>query len=164
MKKLFFTLALVAACIFTAYSQDYKSAIGLRLGAPSSISFKHFLSEKNAFELFVGYRRYSSYLNFFNVGALYQVHNNINGVEGLKWYYGGGATAFFWNYDEVFYSNDNYNGFNLGIMGNLGLDYKFVSAPINLSLDWVPTFVIGDGLYNNFRADYGALSIRYTFK
>jgi len=74
-----------------------------------------------------------------------------------------GATAIFWNYDNVFYANDNFGSVNLGIMGALGLDYKFADAPINLSLDWVPTFVIGEGAYNGFRADMGALSVRYTF-
>jgi len=163
MKKLFFTLALVGACMFTASAQDYKSAIGLRLGYPTSISFKHFLNERNAVEVFVGFRNYT-YVNNINIGALYQVHAPINGVEGLKWYFGGGAAAFLWTYDDDYFPNNDYGGFNLGIMGNLGLDYKFATAPINLSLDWVPTFVIGDAYYNGFLGGYGALSVRYTFK
>ena len=57
MKKLFFTLAIMFAC-FAAFSQaNYKSAIGLRLGYPASISFKTFVNEKGAFEGFLGYRR-----------------------------------------------------------------------------------------------------------
>lgn len=167
MKKLFFTLALVGACIFTAHAQEYKSAIGLRLGRPNSISFKHFLSERNAFEIFLGYRRFSSYVNYLNAGALYQVHNPISGVEGLRWYYGGGAAVYFWNYDDDFFVGNEYNSLNVGILGNLGLDYKFADAPINASLDWVPAFVFGDdygdGYGGGFGAGYGALSIRYTF-
>ncbi len=163
MKKFLFTLALVGACIFTASSQDYKSAIGLRLGSPNSISYKHFLSQNNAIEVFLGYRRQSAFINFLNVGVLYQVHNRINGAEGLRWYYGGGATVFFWNYDRDVYASDLYNNLNIGIMGNLGLDYKFVDLPLNLSLDWTPTFVIGDAYYDKFRGDYYALSARYTF-
>ncbi len=162
MKKLFITLALVGACVFTASSQDYKSAIGLRLGFPTSISFKHFMTEKNAFEIFAGFRGYT-YVRNINIGALYQIHTPIGGAPGLKWYFGFGASAFLWTYDKDFSFGREYGSFNLGLMGNLGLDYKFVNAPVNLSLDWVPTFVIGEAYYNGFLGNYGALSVRYTF-
>lgn len=162
MKKLFFTLAIMFAC-FAAYSQaNYKSAIGLRLGYPASISFKTFLNESNALEAYVGFRRWANYGNFVNIGALYEVHNSFPNVEGLNWYYGGGAAVYFWNY-EAFYADD-YSNLNVGISGCLGLDYKFANAPVNLSVDWVPTFVIGDAYYGGFRGDAGALSVRYTFK
>ena len=161
MKKLFFTLAIMFT-VSVAFSQNYKSAIGLRLGYPASISFKTFLSEKNAVEAYVGYRRWS-YVNYVNIGALYQVHNPISSVDGLSWYYGGGAAVYFWNYDDVYFTDD-YNSLSVGISGCLGLDFKFPNAPVNLSVDWVPTFVIGDAYYGGFRGDAGALSVRYTFK
>ncbi len=163
MKKLLFTLAIMFA-FSAAYSQSYKSAIGLRFGYPTSISFKTFLSEKGAAEVFLGYRRYASYVNYLAVGALYEVHTPIESVDGLSWYYGGGVSAYFWNYDEVFFANDDYNNLNVGIMGALGLDFKFPNAPVNLSVDWVPTFVIGDAYRSGFRGDAGALSARYVFK
>lgn len=166
MKKLIFTLAVIFCCVFAAQSQssDYKTAVGLRFGYPTSVSLKHFFSEKNAVELFVGYRRYWRYASDFRIGGLYLVHTPITDVEGLKWYVGGGATAIFNLYDDVYYASDNYGSVNLGIMGALGLDYKFADYPINLSVDWVPTFVIGSSAYDGFRAGYGALSARYTIK
>ena len=60
MKKLFFTLVLLVA-FFAANSQEYKSAIGLRLGYPTSITYKHFISEPGAIEVFAGFRSYSLY-------------------------------------------------------------------------------------------------------
>ena len=168
MKKIFFTLAIVGACVFTAQAQGYKSAIGLRLGLPNSISFKQFISGQNAVEVFLGYRRYNSFVNFLNIGGLYQVHTPINEVEGLRWYYGGGAAVYFWNYDNDFFVGNDYNSLNVGILGNLGLDYKFATAPVNLSIDWVPAFIFGDdydgGYGGGFGAGYGALSVRYTFR
>lgn len=164
MKKLIFIFALMFCCAFAAKSQsDYKTAIGLRFGYPLSLSLKHFISEKNAIEAFLGYRRYSVYASDFRLGALYLHHTPIESVAGLKWYVGGGASAIFWNYDKDFYSSYNYGTVNVGIMGALGLDYKFADVPFNLSIDWVPTFVVGEGAYNGFRADAGALSARYTF-
>ncbi len=164
MKKLFFIVAMVFA-FSAAYSQSsYKSAIGLRFGYPTSISFKTFVSDKAAFEAFVGYRRYASFVNYLTVGALYEVHTPITGVDGLSWYYGGGASVIFWNYDDVYFRNDEFKSLNLGIMGVLGLDFKFPNAPVNLSVDWVPTFIIGNAYNDGFRGDAGALSARYTFR
>jgi hypothetical protein len=164
MKKLIFALALVLCCVFTVQSQsEYKTAVGLRLGYPAAVSLKHFISEKGAVEAFVGFRGYT-WVRLINVGALYQHHSIISEVEGLKWYVGGGAGAWLWTYDKDFNFGADYNNFNLGIMGCLGLDYKFADLPLNLSVDWVPTLIVGDAYYGGFTAGYGALSARYTLK
>lgn len=159
IKKLCFTLALLGACLFTVQAQEYNSAIGLRLGSPLSISFKQFISEPGAIEVFAGFRNYSGY-GWFNVGGLYQHHFPITSVEGLKWYVGGGASVYFWNYDFDLPGDEDTN-LSLGILGNLGLDYKFATAPINLSVDWMPSIFIS-GYGSGFGAGYGALSVRYT--
>ncbi|MBL7807510.1 MAG: hypothetical protein JNN28_06845 [Saprospiraceae bacterium] len=165
MKKLIFALAVVLCCVFTAQGQStYKSAIGLRLGYPAAVSYKHFLNEKGAVEAFVGFRGYV-YARVINIGAMYQHHTPIAEVEGLQWYIGGGAGAWLWTYDNDYNFGADYNGFNLAIMGCGGLDYKFADLPLNLSVDWVPTFVLGDSYYSSgFGFGYGALSARYTLK
>lgn len=162
MKKLLFLFAFVGALMFSnaIQAQEYSSAIGLRLGVPLSVSYKKFLSGSNALELFAGYRGYTFY-NWINVGALYQVHKPINGVDGLQWYFGGGAGAFLYNYDAGFDFGDS-GSFGIGIMGNLGLDYKFANTPINVSADWVPTIYVGSGYLTGFGGGYGALAVRYT--
>lgn len=161
MKKLFFLFAFLGAVLFSnaIQAQEYNSAIGLRLGYPLSVSYKKFLNESNALELFAGFRGYTGY-SWVNVGAAYQVHKPINGVDGLQWYFGGGASAFFFNYNNGF--GGDAGAFGLGIMGNLGLDYKFANAPINVSADWMPTFFIGNGYLTGFGGGYGALAVRYT--
>lgn len=163
MKKIFLTLALAFGCFFAAYSQNYNSAIGLRLGYPVSLSYKHFISEPGAIEGFLGFRSYSGY-GWINVGATYQHHFPISEVAGLSWYVGGGASAFFWNdRDDVFANNDDFSTTSFGILGVLGLDYKFESAPINLSVDWMPTIFV-NGYGSGFGGGYGALSVRYVLK
>lgn len=161
MKTLKFlsVIALFLGFTMTMQAQDYNSAIGLRLGSPLSVSYKTFLGGgSNAIEAFAGFRSYSGY-GWFNVGALYQVHKPINGAEGLNWYFGGGASLFFWNYDDNFVDSDAST--SIGILGNLGLDYKFANAPVNLSLDWVPAFFV-NGYGSGFGGGYGALSVRYV--
>lgn len=164
MKKLIIALCVTVATFFATEvaAQTYNSAIGLRLGYPTSLSYKTFLSEKAAFEGILGFRSNSVGWRWIAIGAAYQVHNPINGVAGLQWYYGGGASLYLWSFDDDVFFEDESN-VSFGIQGYLGLDFKIPNAPINLSLDWVPTFFIG-GYGSGFGADYGSLSVRYTLK
>ncbi len=157
--KIFTVLAFAFLFSVTTNAQDYKSAIGLRLGYPLSISYKTFLSEKGAFEATAGFRSYAGY-SWFNVGAYYQVHNDIPSVSGLRWYYGAGANAYFWSWDSNFINPGSSTSF--GISGVLGLDYKFADIPLNVSVDWIPTYFI-NGYGSGFSGGYGALAARYTF-
>ena len=158
MKKVIFTLAMAMGFTFAAYSQDYNSAIGLRLGYPTSVSYKKFISEKGAIEAFAGFRSYSLY-NWFNVGGLYEHHGALPSIaDGLSWYFGGGASVFFWSYDDGFVGDGSTS---VGILGTLGLDYKFEDAPINISVDWLPIFFL-NGYGDSFGGRYGALSVRYV--
>ncbi|MDZ7607490.1 MAG: hypothetical protein U5K79_18305 [Cyclobacteriaceae bacterium] len=162
MKKitLLFAMLFLLALTSEMKAQDYKSAIGLRLGYPISISYKTFLTEFNALELYAGFRSYSGVYGYFTVGGLYEIHKPIGDVDGLSWYYGGGASVQFFTYDNAYNFDDDNGSFGVGISGVIGLDYKFPTAPFNLSLDFMPTFRLGgwdDGYYS-----WGALSARYV--
>lgn len=145
---LFFTTTVMAQSK-SQNSSSYKTALGVKVWDGGGISFKHFVSDKNAVEL-IGY--------FWNRGTrvtgLYEIHGDINGAKGLKWYIGPGAHIGFYNtkYGDGVYA---------GVDGVLGLDYKFKGAPINMSLDWQPSFEFGDN--RGFVGSWGGLGIRYTF-
>ncbi len=154
--RLFF----IAACFMFAaglFAQPFKSAIGLRFGYPTSVSYKTFISESNALEFFGGIRSWG-FGSAINIGGAYQIHKPISSVEGLEWYYGAGAGAWIYTYDSGI-TNDG--GFGLGVSGYLGLQYTFDNIPLTLSSDWVPTFFLGGGYYNGFGAANGAFAARY---
>jgi hypothetical protein len=159
MKKLalLFSMLLVLALSGGLKAQNYKSAIGLRLGVPLAVSYKFFVTEPGAIELYAGYRHYAFGYTYFSLGGMYEHHFPISSVDGLAWYVGGGASVWFFNYDFV--TDESATG--IGINGIIGLDYKFANAPINLSVDWGPTFQVS-GYGNGFAAGYGALAVRYT--
>ncbi|MDB5203837.1 MAG: hypothetical protein JWQ27_3246 [Ferruginibacter sp.] len=131
-------------------SQDYKTALGVKF-YPGAITLKHFVDDKAAVEG-IGY--------FFNYGTritgLYEIHGDINNAPGLKWYIGPGAHI-------GFYSNKYGGATSVGVDGVLGLDYKFKGAPINMSLDWQPSFEFGNKYNNGFNGNWGGLAIRYVF-
>jgi len=161
MKKVILALTLVMGLSMAASAQNYTSAIGLRLGYPTSVSYKHFISDQGALEGFLGFRSYARSYSWVTLGLTYQHHWDISGVDGLSWYAGGGLSAFFWNYKDNFIGAEGNT--SIGVLGALGLDYKFDSAPVNLSLDWLPIFFV-NGYGSGFGGGYGALSVRYVLK
>jgi len=151
---------LTTATTYTLQAQDYKTAIGARLGYPLSASIKHFITENHALEGYVGTRGYAGY-RWSNVSGAYLIHKPIEEVEGLKWYFGGGASVYFWRFDFGF--GENFGTTSIGIQGYGGLEYTFENAPISLSVDWIPTVFI-NGFGSGFGGGFGSLAVRYTLK
>ncbi len=160
MKKLLF-LSLFIVGTFTARAQQqnnsttYTTALGLKM-YPGALSVKHFIANNKAVE---GLAFISQ--DGFRLTGLYEIHNDLSSVEGLKWYVGGGAHMGIWSDQwKVQYPERN-GSVSIGVDGVLGLDYKIKGAPLNISFDWQPSFnFIG---YNYFESAWGGLGIRYTF-
>lgn len=159
MRKLFL-LSITLFVFFSSQGQSkspnsssYKTALGVKVWDGAGVTLKHFFEGNNAGE-FIAY--------FWNRGfrftGLYEIHGNFADASGLKWYVGPGAHVGFYDYYNN--HNDHVDGVFIGIDGVLGLDYKFNGAPINISIDWQPSFEFGE--YVGF-AHWGGLGIRYTF-
>jgi hypothetical protein len=158
MKKLaFVALALVVLskqADAQAMGSTYRTALGFKF-YPGAITIKHFTRSNRALEGLAYFWNYG-----FRFTGLYEIHGDINGAPGLKWYVGPGAHVGFWSDEWRHRYPTREDGVAIGIDGVLGLDYKINNAPINLSLDWQPSFnIIG---YTYF-SSWGGLGIRYTF-
>ena len=166
-----FLLLLVAQ---SAFSQDYKTGIGLRGGWISGLTVKHFIKEGRALEGILspgyGWGRYGG----FQVTGLYEIHKPAfakDDVEGLFWFYGGGAHfgggyhRDHWHYNNGawggYYHEHNYVAFGIDFI--FGIEYKIEEVPITLGLDVKPFFE----LVTDRDAHHGfwdsAFSIRYVF-
>ena len=120
---------------------DYATAIGLRAGETSGMTFKQFVTDENAFEAIIGVWPYA-----LGVTALYEKHKPAFDTEGMKWYYGAGGHATFGtnriyyvyrNGDRYYYKySSGRAGFGLDAI--LGLEYKIKSIPFAMSLDVKP--------------------------
>lgn len=161
MKKTLLTVSVITAMAMfgSLYGQSYQSAVGLRLGSPWAASYKMFISEPGAIEVFAGYRWHGSY-SWVSANGLYQHHFPIGSVENLSWYIGAGAGVQFWSWKGLALDDSNTS---ISIMGVGGLDYKFADIPLNLSLDWMPTYFLG-GYFSGFGGGYGSLTARYVLK
>ena len=160
MKKIMFVSLFIAAIAFsnTASSQAYKTGVGVRLSSAqamvnNSISLKHFLNERSAIEVLF------SFGDPLAIGALYEIHKPFS-TEGLQWFYGGGGYLGFvksWNPTK----NKNETDVNIGAQGVVGLDYKFVNLPLNLSIDWKPELNLVSDI--NFEPAAVGFTARFTF-
>lgn len=166
MKKSLLKSLLVVAVMFLGLSnsnaQDYSAAVGLRIGFPTSISGKFKVAEGKMVEAAIGYRNFS-YWNWISLSGAYQIYKPIGAVDGLHWYWGGGASAYFWSFDNdnIFFAGDDYNTTSFGIQAYGGLDYVFENVPVNLSIDLVPTYFL-NSYGSGFAGGYGAIGVRYT--
>ncbi|MEE9373844.1 MAG: hypothetical protein V3V00_12410 [Saprospiraceae bacterium] len=141
--------------IGTTGGRPFKTAVGLRLGVPLSITYKSFLNKTGALEVFAGYRNFGVG-NFISFGVGYQIHKDIPAIDNLQWYYGAGVSGYSWSYEFLD------NALSVAPTGFLGWSYTLKKAPINIGADWQPTFFIGNsGFYSGFGAGYGSFYVRY---
>ena len=148
-------LSLSICSLTNAQKSDYTAALGLKF-YPRGITYKTFIKDNIAIEGVGYFWEYGS-----RITGLYQYYGDIVPVDGLKWYAGLGAHIGFWNDKWKKDYPTRQNGLSIGVDGVLGIDYKIGVAPINLSLDWQPSFnILG---YNYFESGWGGLGIRYTF-
>ncbi|HMO60488.1 MAG TPA: hypothetical protein PKC39_03755 [Ferruginibacter sp.] len=152
LSVVFTALAVAKVSAQKSSGQDYTTALGVKF-YPGAVTLKHFLNSDNKALEGIGY----FWDRGFRITGLYEIHGDIKDVSGLKWYIGPGAHV-------GFYNNKFGGGTSIGVDGVIGLDYKFNDAPINISLDWQPSFEFGNNYGNGFAGNFGGLSIRYTLK
>ena len=144
-----FTVSVSRAQSKSSDGSSYQTALGVKVWDGGGISLKHFISDQHALEG-IGY----FWSQGVRITGLYEIYGPISGATGLQWYIGPGAHI-------GFYNSKNGDGSFIGLDGVLGLDYKFNGAPINVSLDWQPSFEFGTN--RGFIGSWGGLGIRYTF-
>ncbi|CAN0013796.1 unnamed protein product, partial [Chrysoparadoxa australica] len=99
--------------------------------------------------------------------VLYERHVNAFGVNGFKWYYGGGGHASIHNnqYYGTYFGRSPYyddGALGLGVDGILGLEYKIPAIPFALSLDIKPFVEVNTAGGVGFAFDSG-LGIKVCF-
>ena len=137
------------------FSQDYKTAIGLKGGYPGfgSLNAKHFISENTALEATFGGISRENYGNGAFAILDYEIQNSLE--SSFSWYYGGGGLLGFTTNDS------GTTTLQLGINSTVGIEYTFDEVPINCSLNTGPLIFISPEVRFNWG---GGLSIRYAIR
>lgn len=133
----------------TRNSTSYKTAAGVKIWNGGGLNLKTFVrQEKEAVEIIGFFGQ-----GFARITGLYEFHGDLSTDGELKWYAGPGAHVNFYNAPI---------GTIFGVDGVLGLDYKFKNLPLNLAVDWQPSFEFGKNV-TGFSGNWGGLAVRYTF-
>lgn len=138
------------------FTTGYQKAIGVKM-YPSAISYKSFLTDSKAFEV-LGYFT----LDGFRTTVMIEKYSPFADTEQLSWYIGYGGHLGIWSEEWKKNNPTHKAGIALGVDGILGLDYKLKNAPLNISLDWQPSFNFVGSSY--FESGWAGLGIRYTLK
>lgn len=155
MKKLLFFVALISLTAI-AGAQVSSNALGARLYggdtfSGAELSYQKGLNDRNRLELDAsfGFRH-----DFTRLALIGIYHWNWNIAGGFNWYVGPGATVAYDNFDGNTYVN-------VGVGGQIGIEYKFRDLPVLISLDSRPMWdFLGDVNGLGWGA---ALGIRFTW-
>ena len=157
MKKTFLILVLGLLLFNSSQGQDYNTGIGIRAGFGQGLTIKHFIKNNTALEGIL----VTEYGGFYATG-LYEIHKLAFQTPRLNWYYGFGGHIGFGSFNDrhPLYKYEEHTP-KIGIDGIIGLEYNFTEIPINIGIDYKPTF----DLTGEFGLIFGegALSIRYIF-
>ena len=140
MKKIILIAALVLG--FAAAASAQPKAIGLRIGGGAELSYQHNVGA-NFIEADLGLESFKN----LGVAATYNFSIAEFG-DGFKFYAGPGIGLGF------------AESLMVGVAGQAGIEYKFASAPVNISVDVRPYFdFMGVGLVGW----YPHIGVRYNF-
>ena len=140
-------ILLVAALGISIAANAQSRALGLRAGYGGELSYQHSFGSNFA-EFDLGW-----FSRGFDIVGIYDFVIAGNGQVNL--YVGPGAQLGFYNH----YDGDA--RVNVGIAGQLGVEWNIPSIPLQLSVDWRPVyFLMHDG---GFGYDSVGLGIRYRF-
>jgi hypothetical protein len=144
-RQLFVVMIIVAGSVLTSNAQE----VGIRFGGTNGFGGVAVDGVFGAGQ----FSRIHADLGFYKGGvgidALWDfLFKPING-EALNWYLGAGPST---------YIGDR---FDLGVSGEIGIEYRFSEVPIAIGVDWRPTFWIIEE--TRFGADSFGLNVRYVF-
>lgn len=166
MKKVILSVILLAGFTFAAEAQNIsKNALGIRLGDNDGfggeISYQRKLSKNNRLEIGFGWRNNDD-IDAIKLTGIYQWIWNIEG--GFNWYAGVGGGLGIWDNNNYNNGKNTYDEDGLVIFaaGDIGIEYDFEQAPIQISLDLRPQLGFNNYNDDNFGIDIG-LGIRYRF-
>ena len=154
MKKITIAFLLITIVTTVRAQAPYNRAIGVKLPGGLSLTYKKFVADTRNLEA-----QLTVWHEGFRTAGLYEFNfYTFDKIPQLGWFVGPGVHLGFWKagYEKTYDSQ-----VDLGVDGIIGLDYKFKTVPINVSVDWQPAVtLIGSA---GFTPVFGGVAIRYTF-
>ena len=146
------------------FAQDYKSALGIKLGYPgySALNGKFYMGQKFALDNALGVN-FDRDNRFMGLQTLLEYNKSFGLNEGYNWYAGFGPKATY--YLKGAYLEDDGSQvtekFFLKVDGVFGLEYSAPKTHLNAAFELGPTVNVIP--FIKFGA-YANIAVRYTIK
>jgi len=167
VKRLFTLIIIVFVATLQAFSQDYRQAAGLRLGAAGGITYRRLFDRDMGGEVMLVSQNHGTALTFLferQRPAVLFDDLNLNFIYGVGAHIGGANMNR--NHDE-FYPYDRtyprYNTLQLGFDGFASFEYVVPRYPISVSLEAKPYFEFFDDRSLGIHLFVVAFGARYLF-
>ena len=167
MRKIYVSILLIVVCFASEVkAQYYLNSAGVRIGGSYGITYKKFFNETQAVEFLLGGRD-----GGMHATTTFQFNKplNLSKNETFFLYYGAGGHVGFQDYatkvldnsTSFLYQNQTY--FSMGIDVIIGVEYRFLTAPITIGLDIKPYFTFIGFRYTQSNFWDTSLSVKYTY-
>jgi hypothetical protein len=164
MKRLLVIFGLVLSNIF-AFSQEFKQAVGIRIGYTGGIEYRVYTDELNSYRFLIGSRERGLIVHAMKEWHRYDL---FTFTDQLTFVYGAGVHTGYERWDQQYYNyNSSYyvthTAFIAGLDGLAGLEYMFREVPISLGLEVKPYFDLFEREMFDFQLFDFALTVKYNF-
>jgi len=161
-------LLLITAFVFIsnlAFSQEFKQAVGIRIGYTGGIEYRIFSDELNSYKFLIGSREGGLIAHAMKEWHRFDLFPS---TDQLFFVYGAGVHIGYERWDQQYYDyNYSYyvtrTAFIAGIDGLAGLEYLFRKVPISMGFEVKPYFdLFGREMFDFQLFDF-ALTAKYCF-
>lgn len=167
-------LTIITILPMLCHAQDYGNSAGFRsLGGTSGFTYKNNINDDQAMEFMLGFGGKSDGVQVYGIYQWYR-HIDLPFTKNLFLTYGiGGHTGYGWYYRErYYYVNDDLDYlyetgrqafYTIGIVGDVGLEYRIYSVPLTVGLDVMPRLSYYGFKYMDYNAWDAGFSVKYIF-
>lgn len=128
-KDILLALSLTFALSGNIFSQQYKSALGFKVGNMAVVEFKSFFNDHLAINVTSGIYLIEYPGIFTNV--VFQYHHNLK-TENLRWFYGAGIGTRYSRFERH----------QIGPAGSVGMEFSVPDLDLAFSIGFQPTIFI----------------------
>ena len=129
IRTILFIIGLTFALSGNLQSQQYKSALGLKVGNMAVVEFKSFFNNHFAIDISSGIYLVEYPGIFTNV--VFQYHHDLK-TDNLRWFYGAGVGS---RYSRI-------ERHQIGIAGSVGMEFSVPDVNLAFSIGFQPTIFI----------------------
>lgn len=163
--KRFILLIVLTSVAYCINAQEFKQAVGMRLGCSPGFEYRIFADDINSYRFLLSTRDHGVQ---FHILKEFHQYDMFKFSDQLVFLYGAGLHAGYERWDVKHINNNTqwhnrHTAFIAGLDGLVGLEYVFYKAPISLGIEAKPYFEFFGKEYFDIQLFDFAFTAKYLF-